>query len=480
MQVTETLSDGLKRGFSIVVPNAAVEDRRTAKLSEIGRELRLPGFRPGKVPEKVVRQRYGAAVLSEVLEDSVNQAMEQVLTERGLRPASQPKVELTTMPATADAAVDLAFTVELELLPDIEPQDFTTLTLTRLKAEPPADGVERALADIAARQRTLSPVEEARPAAKGETLTVDYTGRIDGTPFVGGAGTDVDIEVAGPNFIPGFTEQIEGMAPGDTRTIEVTFPAEYGTAALAGKTAQFEIAAKALKTASVPPLDDALAEKVGFESLDELKAALGRQMQREFDGMTRMRLKRDLLDQLSKAADFPVPPSMVESEFGQIWGRVEADMKAGKLDNEDKAKDEETLKADYRAIAERRVRLGLLLSEVGRREGVQVSAEEMTRAMRAEAAKYQGQEAMVMEFFRKNPQAADSLRGPIFEDKVVDYILDQATIEDRTVTPLELAAEPEEEAKPAETAVEIVPEAEPETATDAGPEAGTEAATDLA
>ena len=457
MQVTETLSDGLKRGFTIVVPNAAVEDRRTAKLSQIGKELRLPGFRPGKVPEKVIRQRFGTAVLTEVLEDSVNEAMEQVLSDRGLRPATQPKVDVTTMPATADTAADLEFNVEVELLPDITPPDFATVSLTRLKAEPPADGIERALADIAARQRVLEPVADARPAAKGETLTVDYTGRIDGEAFVGGAGTDVDIEVAGPNFIPGFTEQIEGMSPGETRVIDVTFPDDYGSAAVAGKAAQFEIVAKALKTATIPPVDDALAEKIGFDTLDELKAALSRQMQREFDGMSRMRLKRDLLDQLSKSADFPVPPSMVEREFEQIWGRVEADMKAGKLDDEDKAKDEDTLRAEYRAIAERRVRLGLLLSEVGRREGVQVTAEEMTRAMRAEASRYAGQEAEVMAFFRKNPQAAESLRGPIFEDKVVDYILDQAAVEDREVTPEALAAEPEGPATEATAPAEEAP-----------------------
>jgi trigger factor len=469
MQVTETLSEGLKRGFTIVVANADIEGRRTAKLTEIGRQLKLPGFRPGKVPDKVVRQRYGSAVMAEVLEDSVNEATEQVLTERGLRPATQPKVAVQAMPEPANTAKDLEFTVEVELLPEITPPDFSALSLVRFKAQAPAEGIERALADIAARQRVLEPVEEARPAVKGETLVVDYTGRIDGTPFVGGAGTDVDLEVAGPNFIPGFTEQIEGMTPGETRTIDVTFPADYGTKDLAGKLAQFEIVAKALKTASVPAIDDALAEKIGFDTLDELKAALERQMTREFDGMSRMRLKRDLLDKLSKTADFPVPPSMVESEFTQIWNRVEADMKADKLDDEDKGKDEDTLKADYRAIAERRVRLGLLLSEVGRREGVQVSAEEMTRAMRTEAARYGGQEAQVMEFFRKTPQAAESLRGPIFEDKVVDYILDQAQVEERDVTPEELAAEPTEAG--VEAASEAPAEAHPETHAEHGTEA---------
>jgi trigger factor len=448
MQVTETLSEGLKRGFTVVVPSTDIEDRRTAKLAEISRSLKLPGFRPGKVPERVVRQRFGTAVMAEVLEDSVNEATQQVLSDRGLRAATQPKVDVVSLPEAAatpkDAAPpkDLEFTVEVELLPDITAPDFTAISLTRLKSEPEAEAIEKALTEIANRQRVLEPAEP-RPAVKGDTLTVDYTGRIDGTPFPGGAATDADIEVGGPNFIPGFTEQLEGMAPGETRTIEVTFPEDYGTRDLAGKLAQFEIVAKALKTASVPAIDDALAETLGFETLDDVKGAISRQMQREFDQLSRMRIKRDLLDRLSKDADFPVPASMVDGEFNQIWGRIEADKAAGRLDDEDKGKDDETLKSEYRAIAERRVRLGLLLSEIGRAQGVQVTTEEMTRAMRAEASRYQGQEVQVLEFFRKNPEAAERLRAPIFEEKVVDYILDQAKIEDRTVTPEELAAEPE-------------------------------------
>ena len=444
MQVTETLSDGLKRGFTVTVPSADIEGRRSAKLVEIGRSLKLPGFRPGKVPDRVLRQRYGAAVMAEVLEDSVSDATQRVLSDRGLRAAMQPKVDVTSPLAPAAEPVDLEFTVEVELLPEIAQPDFSAISLTRLKAEPEAGTVDKALADIAARQRTLQAVEEPRPAVKGETLTVDYAGSIDGTPFPGGAGKDADIEVGGPNFIPGFTEQMEGMAPGESRTIDVTFPEGYGTRDLAGKAAQFEITAKALKVANIPALDDQLAEKMGFDTLDDLRAAVVRQMQREFDQMSRMRIKRDLLDRLSKEADFPVPPSMVEGEFRQIWDRVEADQKAGKLDAEDLGKDEATLRSEYHAIAERRVRLGLLLAEVGRSQGVQVTADEMTRAMRLEAGKYRGQEAEVMEFFRKNPQAAESLRGPIFEDKVVDYILDQATVEDRSATPEELAAEPSE------------------------------------
>ena len=442
MQVIETLSEGLLRGFTVVVPSTAIEDRRSAKLVEIGRQLKLPGFRPGKVPDKVVRQRFGTAVMAEVLEDSVNQATQQVLSDRGLRAATQPKVDVKGGIEPAGAVHDLEFTVEVELLPEIMPPDFAALSLTRLKTEPDPESIDKAVAEVATRQRKLETVEEVRPAAKGETLTVDYTGRIDGTPFTGGAGTDVDIEVDGPNFIPGFTEQLEGMSPGETKTIDVTFPEDYGTRDLAGKAAQFEIVAKALKTASAVPVDDALAETLGFDNLEDLRAAVARQMRREFDQISRMRIKRDLLDRLSKDADFPVPPSMLEGEFTQIWSRVEADIKAGRQDEEDKAKDEDTLKAEYRAIAERRVRLGLLLSEVGRSQGVQVTADEMTRAMRVEAAKYGEQAGMVMEFFRKTPNAAEGLRGPIFEDKGGDYILDQAKVEERTVSAEELSAEP--------------------------------------
>jgi trigger factor len=444
MQVTETLSEGLKRGFTVVVPSETLENRRSAKLSELGRQVRLPGFRPGKVPDKLIRQRYGTAVMAEVLEDSVQEAMQQVLSDRGLRPATQPKVDVKTLPEPAGEASDLEFSVEVELLPDIAVPDFANLHLTRLTAEPGAEQVDRALADLAARQRTLEPVAEPRPAQKGEFLTVDYTGRVEGVAFPGGTATDVDIEVGGQGFIPGFTEQIEGMTPGETKTIEVTFPENYGTKDLAGRNASFEIVAKALKTPSVPPVDDALAEKIGFDTLDELRAALTRQMKRDFDGMTRMRLKRELLDKLSDQADFPAPPSMVEGEFNQIWKQIEGEMKAGRLEEADRAKDEETLKSEYRTIAERRVRLGLLLAEIGRAQGVQVTAEEMARAMRTEAMRYAGQEAQVMEFFRKNPQAADSLRGPVFEDKVVDYILDQAAVEERVVSFEELSADPED------------------------------------
>ena len=439
MQVTETLHDGLKRGWSVTVPVADIEGKRTAKLQEIGRTVRLPGFRPGKVPLNIVRQRYGTAVMSEVLEESVNSATQQVLTERGLRAAGQPKVDVTQL----DEKQDLQFNVEVELLPEIAMPDFAAIHLTRLRAEPSAESIDKALTELAARRRKLEDVTEDRGAQVGDTLTVDFLGKVDDVAFPGGTGTGMAVELGGAGFIPGFSEGMEGMRPGEERQINVTFPEEYHAKELAGKPATFDIKATALQQSTPPVIDESLAEEFGFDNLEKLREIIAQQIQREYDGVSRMRIKRDLLDQLAKGADFPVPPSMVEAEFNQIWTRVESDRKAGKGDEDDAGKDDDTLKAEYRTIAERRVRLGLLLSEIGRQNGVQVAPDELQRAMRAEAARYQGQEAQVMEFFRKNPQAADGLRGPIFEDKTVDFILESATVEDKVVTPEELSADPE-------------------------------------
>ena len=448
MQVTETLHEGLKRGWSVTVPVADIEGKRTAKLQEIGKTIRLPGFRPGKVPLNIVRQRYGAAVRSEVLEESVNTATQQVLTERGLRAAGQPKVDVTQL----DEKQDLQFNVEVELLPDIAMPDFSAFHLTRYRAEPSPESIDKALTELASRTKKLVDVTEDRGAQPGDTLTVDYEGKVDGVPFAGATGKAMPVELGADGFIPGFSEGMEGMRPGEERQINVTFPEEYHAKELAGKAATFDLKATALQQSTPPVIDESLAEQFGFDDLDSLRKIIATQIQREYDGVSRMRIKRDLLDQLAKGADFPVPPSMVEAEFNGIWTRVEADRKDGKGDEEDKDKDDETLKAEYRGIAERRVRLGLLLSEIGRQNGVQVAADELQRAMRAEAARYQGQEAQVMEFFRKNPQAADGLRGPIFEDKTVDFILESANVETKVVTPEELSADPEAPAAPGKDA----------------------------
>jgi len=439
MQVTETLSEGLKRGFTIVVPAADIEGKRTDRLTELSKTVKLPGFRPGKVPMGVVKTRFGSAVMAEVLEQSVNDATRQVLTDRGLRAATQPKVEVVSI----DEAKDLEFKVELELLPEIALPDFGTIELTRLKAAPGEDKVDEALAQMASRARELVDVEEARPAAKGEVLVCDFVGKLAGEPFPGGAANDMDIEVGGDGFIPGFTEQLEGMSAGESKTITVTFPAEYGAAELAGKEATFDITAKKLKKPVLPAVDDEMAKKFGFETLDEMKELIRGQIQREYDQVSRMRVKRQLLDALAAQADFPIPETMAQGEFDAIWQRLQQDRERGQLDEEDKAKDEDTLKAEYKAIADRRVRLGLLLAEIGRSKSIEVTPDEMMRAMRAEASRYPGQEQQIMDLFRKNPNVAETLRGPIFEEKVVDFILELAKVTNQDVTAEELMREPE-------------------------------------
>jgi trigger factor len=446
MQVTETLSDGLKRNYTVVLPVADLESRRTERLTSLGKTLRLPGFRPGKVPMPIVKQRYGSAVSAEVLEESVSEATQKVLSERGLRPAQQPKVDMVTENPVALAA-DLEFKVELELLPDITLPDFSTIELTRLKAEVNPEAVDKALTQIAKYNRTLEPISaetlESRGAGamQGEVLTVDFLGKIDDVPFEGGAGTDAQVEIGGDGFIPGFAEQLEGARPGEQRTISVTFPETYGKAELAGKAATFDITVKELSAQIIPAADDELAKKIGAEDLNALREMVTSRQQQEYDGMARMRLKKALLDALSKLADFPIPPSIADREFEQIWQQFEAARKAGTEDEEDKGKDDETLKSEYRAIADRRVRLGLLLAEIGRVNAITVTEQEVDRAMYQRAMQYPGQEMQMLELMRKYPQFGNSVRGPLLEDKVVDFVLELAKVTETVVTPEELAKE---------------------------------------
>ncbi len=455
MQVTETLSDGLKRAYTIVLPAADIESRRSARLSSLSKTVRLPGFRPGKVPMPVIKQRYGTAVSAEVMEESVNEATRQVLTDRGLRPALQPKVDIVTENPAA-ATGDLEFKVELELLPDITLPDFGTVSLTRLKAEVSDAAVDEVLANIATSQRDLVDLTDddlaarggVAAAAEGDVLTVDFVGKIDGTAFEGGTATDIDVDIGGTGFIPGFAEQLTGMKPDEQKTIEVAFPAEYGNADLAGKAATFDITAKKLRRAVKPPIDDAMALKVGYDTLDEIKEDIRKRRQAEYDQMSRMRVKRQLLDAMAGMVSFGVPEGMVNAEFDQIWQRLETDRKAGRMDEDDQGKDDDTLKSEYRAIAERRVRLGLLLAEIGRTNNLTVGEDELLRAMRQEASRYPGQEAQMMELFNKYPALIDNLRGPIFEEKVVDFVLELAQVTDETVTPEDLAKEPPAPAVP--------------------------------
>jgi trigger factor len=439
MQVTETLSEGLKRGFTIVVPETELMGKREKRLAELGKTMQLPGFRPGKVPMSMVRKRYGDAVAAEVAEGAVNDASDRLLTERNLRPAMQPKLEVTKPGQNSD----LEFTLQLEVLPEISIPQLDDITLKKPVAEVTDAAVAEALDKLAQQRKTFEPVEEARPAAKGEQLTVDFIGRIDGEAFQGGAGTDVPIIVAGDGFIPGFADQMEGLSPGETRAIDVTFPENYGAKELAGKSATFDITAKSLSIAKIPTADDEFAKALGLESLEALQKNISEQIGREYQQLTRLKLKRALLDSLAERAHFSVPETLVEAEFAEIWRQVEQETAAGRADPDDAAKDEATLKAEYQAIADRRVRLGLLVAEIGRVNEITVTDQDLQRAMFNEAMKYRDQAMQVLEFFKKNPQALDRFRGPIFEDKVVDYLLENVKLDEITVTPEELAADPE-------------------------------------
>jgi trigger factor len=439
MQVTETLSDGLKCCFTVVVPEPELAAKREQRLAELGRTMQMPGFRPGKVPMSMVRKRYGDAVAAEIIEGAVNDAADRVLQERNLRPAMQPKLEVTKGGQNSD----LEFTMELERLPEIILPDLTDITLAKPVAAVSDEAITDSIKRLAEQRQSFKPVEEARPAEAGEQLTVDFIGRVDGEAFAGGTASDVNVIVAGQGFIPGFAEQMVGMAPGETRTINVTFPEEYGASELAGKAAEFEITAKALAVAEVPAVDDEFAKAMGMESEADLRAKVSEQIGREYEGMTRMKLKRGLLDVLAERAAFAAPVSLVDAEFAEIWRQVEAEKAAGRADPEDAAKDEETLKAEYRAIADRRVRLGLLVAEIGRANDITVGEQDLQRAMFAEAMRYREQAMQVVEFFRKNPRELERFRGPIFEDKVVDFVLGKVTLNETSVTPEELAADPE-------------------------------------
>ncbi len=440
MQVTETLSEGLKRGFTVVVPEADLAERREKRLSELSKTMQMPGFRPGKVPLTMVRKRFGAAVAAEILEASVNEATEQMVTERKLRPAVSPKVEMVN--AAPDA--DLEFKVEMEILPDVTVPDLSALSLTRLKASVQDTEIDDSIQRFAEQQAKLETVEEIRPAAKGETLTVDFLGRLDGEAFEGGAGQDTDVEIGGQGFIPGFSEQMEGMSVGETRTIKVTFPEGYQAEKLAGKDAEFEITAKALKVKQPVVIDAAFAENLGFGDVDEFRKFMADRLEQARANAGRLKLKRALLDQLAERADFLVPATLVDAEFAEIWRQVEAERQRGQLDAEDAAKDEDTLREEYRNIADRRVRLGLLVAEIGRASNIQISEQDLRGAMIAEMQRFPGQEKMIIDFYQKNPRAMDRLRGPIFEDKVVDHVLGQANVTDEEVTPEALFAEAED------------------------------------
>jgi len=441
MQLTETLSEGLKREFKVTVPADDMEGRLTNRLSEIGRNLQLPGFRPGKAPMTLLRKTYGRSVLGEVLEQTVNETTTQALEQQELTPAMQPKIEITKF----DEGSDLEFTLSVELMPAIEPIDFAGVKLERLAVEFEDAEVDTRVQQLAEQFKTFEDAADGQEAQNGDSVVIDFIGRVDGEPFEGGSAEDFSLELGGGAFIPGFEEQLIGAKKDEARTVSVSFPEDYGVDELKGKPAEFEVTVKGVKVPLPTAVDDSLAEKLGLENLDALKAAVREQSEREYADVARARLKRALLDVLADQHSFEVPPGMVDMEFQQIWEQVERDLERQEKTIADLDKPEEEARAEYREIAERRVRLGLLLSEVGRLNNLEVTQDEVNRAVAEQASRFPGQERQIFEFYQNNPEMRAQLQAPLMEDKVVDFILEMADISERKVSVEELMRDPDEE-----------------------------------
>ena len=445
MQVTEISTEGLKREFKVVVAATDIESQMNTRLEELGRTVALPGFRPGKVPMPVLKKRFGQSVLGEVIERAVNDSSSQAMGERGLRPAVQPKIEITSFAEGSN----LEYKMAVELLPDIKPMNFADLSLDRLKVEASDTEITEALDRIAAHNRRTEKVTEDRPTEKGDVVVIDFTGRVDGQEFPGGAAKDYQLELGSNEMIPGFEDQLIGKKAGSTVEVKVTFPKEYGATNLAGKDAVFTVPIKEIHKKLPVVVDDAYAKAMGFDDVAGLHKSVGEQMNRDFARRARGRLKRQLLDKLAANHDFGVPQGMVDIEFDQIWKSIEEARKRGDNDPTISGKSEEELKKEFREIAERRVRLGLLLSEVGRLNNIEVTQEEVNRALIEEARRYPGQERKVVDFYRNHPEALAQLRAPLFEDKVVDFIVEMAKVTEKPISSAELLRASEEDEAPA-------------------------------
>ena len=440
MNVTETAADGLKREFLITIGSADIDAEVQVKLKDLSTKIKMPGFRPGKVPASLIAKTHGDAVLGEVLQQKVNDSIQSTLTEKNLRPATEPKVDVTK----AGKGEDLEFKLSFEILPEFEPADVKEITLEKLVAPVSDDEVDTMLKGFA-EQRKNFVAEEGRTAKEGDALTIDFVGRLDGEVFEGGSADGVDLEIGSGRFIPGFEEQLMGAKAGDIVKVNVTFPADYGAKELAGKDAVFDVEVKEVKVAAEVVIDDEFAKGFGLDDLEALKKAMREQIERQHDALSRQRLKRDLLDALAERHDFEVPESLVAVEVQQITRQLGE----GEGEGEENEAVSEEKQAELRDIAIRRVRLGLLLAEVGRRANVQVKPEEVNRAIMEEARRWPGQEREVIEFFSKNEQARAQLRAPIYEEKVVDLMLGEANTTEREVSLEELQKDPDEETESA-------------------------------
>jgi trigger factor len=444
MQISEILSQDLHKQFTVTVPAADLESRVNARLEEMKPKVNLKGFRPGKAPVSFLKKQYGKSIMGEVVEAAVTEGSQKVIVDNKLKPALQPRVEpIGSVEDAVAGKTDLTFKVIVDLMPDFETSDVSKLTVERLTADIADADVNEALDKIAKNVRNYTAKDGA--AAKDDVAVIDYEGSIDGVPFDGGKGEDFSLTLGSGTFIPGFEDGLVGAKAGEDRDVKVTFPAEYHAAEMAGKDAVFKVTVKEVKSPEDTKIDDELAKKLGLDDLSTLKERVKEQLESDYKAASRLHLKRRVLDALDNAHTFPLPPAMVEHEFTNIWAQVEEELKREGKTAADEGKTEDELKAEYRKIAERRVRLGLVLGKLGEQNGITVAGDEVQRAIMARARQFPGQEQQVFQFYAQNQQAQAEIRAPLFEDKVVDFIAELATVNDRKVDRETLFADPEDE-----------------------------------
>lgn len=444
MQIKETENEGLKRAYTVSIPAKEIDERVNSEVKKIAPQVKMPGFRPGKVPANLVRKMHGEQLHAQTVNDLIRESVDKVMSENKLRPAMQPKIELGE---GYEEGKDAKLSVDLEVLPDVEAPEVEGLELERLTVPVSDEQVDEALQRIADQNKSYKDAAKTKKAGDGDQLIIDFVGRVDGEEFEGGKAENTPLVIGSGQFIPGFEDQLTGAKTGDEKTIEVTFPENYQAAHLAGKKAEFDVKVQQVKVPTETKADDEFAKNLGLDSLDKLKELLRGQLEQETNGLTRTQMKRQLLDKLAAGHDFPVPHGMVDAEFEQIWAQLEQEV-ANAEDPDAMRKEMEDERDDYRHIAERRVRLGLLLSEIGQKNGVEVTGNEMNMLIQQAAQQYRAEDReRFMQYIQQEPMAAAQLRAPLYEDKVVDFLFDKAEITDREVTreELEAAIEAEEE-----------------------------------
>ena len=449
MQVTETLAEGLKHEFQISVPASDLDAKADVRLVELKDKVRLNGFRPGKVPVSHLKKVYGRSVMAETIDQTIRDTNSQIFTERGFRLATEPKVTMPTEQKAVEDILtgksDLTYTVSIEVVPTIALADFKSFTVEKPVVEVTDADVDEAIKRIADQNRSFAAKGDDAKAENGDRVTISFKGTIDGTPFEGGTGENIQVTIGSNTFIPGFEEQLLGIAAAETRVLKVSFPKNYASEKLAGQPAEFETTATLIEAPQETAINDEFAKTLGLESLDKLKEAARERLVAEFAGATRQRVKRMLLDRLDESHRFEAPPSLVEEEFNLMWNSIKAEMESGGKTFADEDTTEEAAKEEYHKIADRRVRLGLVLSEIGEKNKITVTDDEVSRAVIERARQMPGREKEVWDYYRNNNNALAQLRAPIYEDKVVDFILELANVTEKKVTREDLYKDDEAE-----------------------------------